>query len=480
MSSESFETDPLDPSKEFSVDDLSHQERGNLFEEAIASHSDSTIEFHSTRSAPLLIQDPALRKLLFDRIKSISWLMLCFFLLYAVRAFLMVDHPWDLKVMALLGCLAPFIMILLLRNYLRATVQQLRKIEWVGLWSLTLFFLRYESIFIERWVEAKDPLLMVAGISHFTQGWLLMLVIYGLMIPNTWQRVLMISMPLFLGPILLVVYQRAEHPMLAQYVNVEEWSLMVIMLSFGYLCSGTGAHMIHTLKTKVDLARKFGPYQLKHLMGKGGMGEVYLGEHTLLKRRCAIKLIRKERRFDDDMLARFELEVRSMAELTHWNTVQIFDYGQTEDGTFYYVMELLFGVDLHSLVEKEGPQPEGRVIHILVQLCDALAEAHGKGFLHRDIKPGNVMLVTQGGKKEVVKLLDFGLVTVFHQPATDGKKLSGYIAGTPDFMSPEQARAAGKLDGRSDLYALGALGYFLLTGKPPFLRATVADARWSG
>jgi serine/threonine-protein kinase len=158
-----------------------------------------------------------------------------------------------------------------------------------------------------------------------------------------------------------------------------------------------------------------------------------------------------------------------MARLTHWNTVEIYDYGHGDDGTFYYVMEYLPGLDLDELVRQYGPLQPGRVVYLLRQLCAALNEAHTAGLIHRDVKPSNVMVCRRGGVRDVAKLLDFGLVQGDESETTAGKKLTveGTVLGTPHFMSPEQA--AGKpTDCRSDIYSLGATAYFLLCGKPPF------------
>jgi serine/threonine-protein kinase len=199
---------------------------------------------------------------------------------------------------------------------------------------------------------------------------------------------------------------------------------------------------------------------------------VYLAEHVLLKRPCAVKLIRPEQAGDPATLRRFEREVRTMATLTHPNTVEVFDYGHADDGTFYYVMEYLPGQNLESLVSRHGPLPPGRAIHFLRQVCGALREAHAVGLLHRDIKPGNVIACERGQVFDVAKLLDFGLVQESRLAReADRLTVQGAIVGSPPYMSPEQA--AGKpLDVRSDIYSVGGVAYYLLTGQPPFVRET--------
>jgi serine/threonine-protein kinase len=156
------------------------------------------------------------------------------------------------------------------------------------------------------------------------------------------------------------------------------------------------------------------------------------------------------------------------ARLSHWNTVEIFDYGSTDDGTFFYVMEYLPGLSLEQLLERHGPLPAERVVHVLRQTCQALREAHQVGLIHRDIKPGNIFAAQRGGVYDVVKLLDFGLVKPVDESPSARLSQEGGISGTPLFMSPEQARGLGDLDARSDIYSLGAVAYALLTGRPPF------------
>jgi serine/threonine-protein kinase len=242
-----------------------------------------------------------------------------------------------------------------------------------------------------------------------------------------------------------------------------------------------GAHVLNTLRQEVFEARRLNQYHLGERLGSGGMGDVYLAEHRLLKRRCALKLIRPESAGDPKALARFEREVRAAARLSHPNIVEIYDYGLTQDGTFYYVMEYLRGLSLADLVVRHGPLPAGRVIYLLRQASEGLAEAHAAGLIHRDLKPANLFAARVGTRYDVTKLLDFGLVKEVARGPVD---LSGPgpVIGTPLYAAPEQAVASAALDHRADLYALGAVAYYLLTGRPPFegdsvLGVLVAHAR---
>jgi serine/threonine-protein kinase len=200
------------------------------------------------------------------------------------------------------------------------------------------------------------------------------------------------------------------------------------------------------------------------------MGEVYLAEHRMMKRPCAVKIIRPEKAGDPQALARFEREVRATAKLSHWNSIDIYDYGRTADGTFYYVMEFLPGHNIGEIVDDYGPIPAGRTVYLMEQVCAALNEAHGIGLVHRDIKPANIFCAYRGGVFDVAKLLDFGLAkpTVEADDRQPNLTMEGTITGSPLFMSPEQATGGDDLDGRSDIYSLGAVMYFMLTGRPPF------------
>jgi eukaryotic-like serine/threonine-protein kinase len=218
---------------------------------------------------------------------------------------------------------------------------------------------------------------------------------------------------------------------------------------------------------------QLGQYTLEDKIGEGGMGVVFRARHAMLRRPTVVKLLPPERAGASN-LARFEREVQLTSQLSSPNTVAVYDFGRTPEGIFYYAMEYLDGVDLDELVALSGPQPASRVVHLLAQVCAALAEAHGAGLVHRDIKPGNVMLCRQGGQQDVVKILDFGLVK--DVTAGDVKLTEAdTFLGTPLYLSPEAITQPNAVDGRSDLYAVGGLGYFLLTGRAMFSGRTVAE-----
>jgi serine/threonine protein kinase len=222
--------------------------------------------------------------------------------------------------------------------------------------------------------------------------------------------------------------------------------------------------------------KQLGQYTLEEKIGEGGMGVVYRARHALMRRDTAVKLLLPDRA-DAASIERFEREVCLTCQLTHPNTIQVYDYGHTPEGIFYYAMEFLRGLNLHQLVARFGPQPEGRVIHILTQVCESLAEAHALGLVHRDIKPANVFLCDRGGIPDSVKVLDFGLVREYSGQNHDQPHPTGEeeFVGTPWFMPPEAFKNSSRSDPRSDLYSVGALGYYLLTGKYVFEAGSVGE-----
>ncbi len=258
-------------------------------------------------------------------------------------------------------------------------------------------------------------------------------------------------------------------------INYAFWGL------FALLAAASAAMLVFMLRadrmaeharlTAIELKR-LGQYTLEEKLGEGGMGVVYRARHAMLHRPTAVKFL-DAAKTNEKTIARFEREVQLTGQLNHPNTIAIYDYGRTPEGVFYYAMEYLDGINLENLIDWHGLQPEGRVIHILKQVCGSLAEAHGVGLIHRDIKPANILLNARGGLFDFVKLLDFGLVkTTEHAAlATQG----GGIVGTPLYMSPEACQSPDNIDARSDLYAVGAVGYFLLTGTPLFDGESVLD-----
>jgi serine/threonine protein kinase len=219
-------------------------------------------------------------------------------------------------------------------------------------------------------------------------------------------------------------------------------------------------------------AKHLGQYRLEEKLGAGAMGVVYKGHHAMLRRPTAIKMLNVDK-VNDASIARFEREVQITCKLNNPHTVAIYDYGRTPEGVFYYAMEYLDGIDLQQLVTLYGPQPEGRVIRILQAICASLYEAHSLGLVHRDIKPANVMLNRRGGESDMVKVLDFGLVKALDEG--QATRQSGGLVGTPLYMSPEAIQTPDIVDSRSDIYAAGAVGYFLLTGQPVFNATTLVD-----
>lgn len=205
------------------------------------------------------------------------------------------------------------------------------------------------------------------------------------------------------------------------------------------------------------------------------MGEVYRASHAMLRRPTAVKLLNREKAKSEIALSRFEREVQITAELTHPNTIAVYDFGHTPEGEFYYAMEYIDGVTLHDLVHRGGPMSASRTIHVLRQVCGSLQEAHERGLIHRDIKPANIMLCERGGMCDVVKVLDFGLVK--SDEPVDSVKLTraNALTGTPLYLPPEAATDPASVDARSDVYALGAVAYFMLTGRPLFRGRSIVE-----
>ncbi len=306
--------------------------------------------------------------------------------------------------------------------------------------------------------------------SPYIPGFCLALLSRTVTAPDPWKRgVTMTGIPVLCFFAVLFGAAFFSPRIAAQFHD--PGALTTLVLNAGYVL-GTcvfliaGSHIVWSLRRQVFEARSLGRYRLKSRIAAGGMGDVWLAYHPGLKRDVAVKILRPDERERSEMaLTRFEREVRSTAELMHPNTVRVFDYGVTEDGLWYYVMELLEGETLADHVARLGPLPPARAVHIVGQAARALGEAHEKGIVHRDVKPENLFLTALGGEHDFVKVIDFGIAKVQN---VDGKMTdTGSLLGTPAYMSPEMAMGL-TADARSDVYALGAVLYFLLCGKPPF------------
>jgi serine/threonine-protein kinase len=355
-------------------------------------------------------------------------------------------------------------------------LRRLRALELVLFGMTIAFFVTIHYRLVQLRVAEGDRVMLMATIKNSVLFIFAMIVLYGMFIPNTWRRAAAVVVAMVAAPLLSPLALRTLHPEVFRFaaplLTFEIVSENILMLAIGGGVTIYATYIINTLRVEVFEARRLNQYRLKGRIGAGGMGVVYLAEHQLLKRPCAIKLIAHDRAGDPKALARFEREVRTTARLSHPNTVEIYDYGRTDDGTFYYVMELLNGLSLADLVGRHGPLPPGRAIFLLRQACGALAEAHAVGLVHRDLKPANIFAARRGNLHDFVKLLDFGLVLPPPDSLTAEPSRDSHIAGSPLYMAPEQATGAARPDARADLYGLGAVAYYLLTGRAPFAGPT--------
>ena len=322
-----------------------------------------------------------------------------------------------------------------------------------------------ELMTLDPWRAATDPLMACSYV----------VLLRALVIPSRARRTIWITALAMLPIVVVGPYVLSHHmsglELRFASLDLAMWSVAATTVA------GISSRVIFGLRSKVAQVRRLGQYTLEQKIGEGGMGEVYRASPAMLRRPTAIKLLPPDR-MGEASLRRFEREVQLTASLTHPNTVAVFDYGRTPDGIFYYAMEYFDGVNLDELVAHDGPQPPGRVIHLLVQVCGSLAEAHGVGLIHRDIKPANILLVERGGIPDVVKVVDFGLakhVDPIDSEVTATVTTTNIIRGTPLYLSPEAIKNDPDLDARSDLYALGAVGYFLLTGQPVFQSDSVVE-----
>jgi eukaryotic-like serine/threonine-protein kinase len=323
-------------------------------------------------------------------------------------------------------------------------------------------------------IAIVDNLSTQVHVGHI-RGWsgvAVWIFVFAVFIPGTPRRTLWVSAAIAaLDPVtvLLAAVLGFARPPLVQVPLLFAPTVVAVVTAV------IAARINYRAAYRLRAARELGSYRLTKLLGRGGMGEVWHAEHRMLARPAAIKLIRSEMLLRDARgsaeaaLRRFEREAQATALMQSEHTIEVYDFGVSDDGSFYYVMELLEGLNLEELVRKHGFMPPSRAVHCLLGVCDSLAEAHASGLIHRDIKPSNVFLCRRGLTYDRVKVLDFGLVTVTAradaQQSLDG---TAEVVGTPAYMAPELIEGAEVIDGRADLYAVGCLGYFLLSGRAAF------------
>ncbi|HEU4701385.1 MAG TPA: serine/threonine-protein kinase, partial [Conexibacter sp.] len=319
----------------------------------------------------------------------------------------------------------------------------------------------------------------VQGVA--VRGWTpvaVWIVLYPLIVPSRPSRVWVASLvTAAMDPLSLWINVKAAG---TRWPSPAETAQLFFPTVLACILAPIAAPIVYSLTAEVKRAREMGAYRLVEKLGQGGMGEVWRAEHRMLARSAAIKLIRPsalgvgEGSQSVEVVKRFEREAQATARLRSPHTIAVYDYGVADDGTFHYVMELLEGFSLHTLVERFGPVEPARVVHMLRQACHSLAEAHAAGLVHRDIKPANMFACRLGLEVDFVKVLDFGLVKLQGPQARGAQALTveGAFTGTPAFMPPEIALGAERVDGRADIYALGCVAYWLLTGTQLFAGGT--------
>lgn len=314
------------------------------------------------------------------------------------------------------------------------------------------------------------------AIAPFMGFFFVAFLVFGraLIIPSSGGRTMLVSLAGFAPLVGVQIYLSQVFPA-SQVAPPVAQSVAVTTAAVLSACLASyGSWIISGLRQEVEEAQHLGQYTLQEKIGEGAMGIVYRAKHAMLRRPTAVKLLPPEKT-GEVAAQRFEREVQLTSELHHPNTVHIYDFGRSVDGVFYYAMELLEGIELETLVEDDGPQPPGRVSYILQQICGSLQEAHDRGLIHRDVKPANVFLCHLAGIPDVVKVLDFGLVKELDRGDRAALTEVDVIAGTPAYLAPESITDPDQIGPGVDLYALGAVGYFLLTGEDVFVGRTVVE-----
>lgn len=349
-------------------------------------------------------------------------------------------------------------LIVFLYRYPQASLRQLRLIEGIGGITLTVDMAWVLIAETQTRLATGEIESLSVQFTTISFAFAIFIAVYGMFIPNNWQRTAVITFLSALAPAITAIGLRQYYPALQSLEGFPGFIAPTLTMMMAFIAA-QAAHVVHQIRREMETARQYGQYELLEEIGQGARGVVYKAKHRLLKRPAAVKLIRSEIANEQSTIAEFEHEVQLSADLRHWNSVQIYDYGRTDDGTFYYVMEYLEGESLLDRIQSRGQLTNEETVNIVGQVCDGLQEAHKKGMVHRDIKPSNIFLAANIGAQDVVKILDFGLATMTNETTRMHRS-----SGTPSYMAPEQIRGE-TIDERSDIYALGCLIYECLSGQ---------------
>lgn len=423
-------------------------------------------------SAPSL--DTETGALLRIRLRALVLVFLVVWGVFFLRNLLLLEET-PLAPLALGVLSALTVLTIILYSPLKISLAVLRSLEVATIVLIAADLTLITRASVLEMVEIGRLELLDAQLHKATIGYVFTMLLYGIFIPNTWRRAALVLTPVVLLPWLHHLVLLVQIPQVEEFVDLDDISFRALVMSFAAAASVYGSYVINNLRAKAFEARQLGQYQLTEKLGSGGMGEVWRARHRMLARPAAIKLIRPGRLGTQDtktattLLHRFEREAQVTATLESPHSVMLYDFGLSEDGSFYYVMELLHGLDLEQMVRRYGAVPPERTIYFLRQACESLSDAHDRGLIHRDIKPGNLFSCHFGRRYDFIKILDFGLVKTLSNEAVGGHQLTAVdsIAGTPSFMAPEQALGE-PLDARTDIYALGCVAYWLVTGQLVF------------
>ncbi|HGY90508.1 MAG TPA: serine/threonine protein kinase [Planctomycetes bacterium] len=409
------------------------------------------------------------------RLKAVALVMFIGLTLFLVREIYFVLHTHPIVPVHIVLCILMGAVFLGLHFEWIRGLSALRATEVFLFLSVALFMSAKYYIQMVRATGPEAPIEITDSIHELTTGCFTLAILYGLIIPGRWQKAAFVVVPMLLLPLFVPLHAAyvAKAPAAMEIINVDLLSGSLMVVLTGAMIALYGSHVVYSLKRETTRLRRMGQYQLTERFGAGGMGEVWKARHALLQRPAAIKLIRLDGRIGHEEITviqkRFAQEARATAQLRSPHTVEVYDFGVTPDGAFYMAMEYLEGMNLRDLVKELGPLPPERVIHLLDQVCQSLAEAHALGLIHRDVKPANIFTCRMGLTVDFVKVLDFGLVLRRQQiTGADSRLTQVGTVGTPAFISPEQLEEKDDLDGRADLYSLGCVAFWLLTGRYVF------------